>query len=155
MMEWSFCNFWLKKYTWQPAASSTLGKGKIVSLCQRATILLFYETSTCMLFLLCVTSVVGQALTFRIRQNEHNMTAAEVAAKAGEMHTFSLTLMMHSNTYTWALCVGTLFSHTCSFVLFSSLVFWDAFSTSTESEKNFLESETGLKIIQTGVGEVI
>ncbi|XP_015259190.1 PREDICTED: receptor-type tyrosine-protein phosphatase-like N [Cyprinodon variegatus] len=49
-------------------------------------------------------SAVGQALTFRIRQNEHNMTAAEVAAKA-------------------------------------------------ESEKNFLESETGLKIVQTGVGE--
>uniref|UniRef100_A0A669BBR1 Protein tyrosine phosphatase receptor type Na n=1 Tax=Oreochromis niloticus TaxID=8128 RepID=A0A669BBR1_ORENI len=48
-------------------------------------------------------SVVGPALTFRIRQNEHNMTAAEVAAKAG---------------------------------------------------KNFLESETGLKIVQTGVGEV-
>ncbi|XP_028249097.1 receptor-type tyrosine-protein phosphatase-like N isoform X2 [Parambassis ranga] len=49
-------------------------------------------------------SVVGTALTFRIRQNEHNMTAADVAAKA-------------------------------------------------LSEKNFLESETGLKIIQTGVGE--
>ncbi|CAJ1079185.1 protein tyrosine phosphatase receptor type Na [Xyrichtys novacula] len=49
-------------------------------------------------------SVVGPALTFRIRQNEHNMTAAEVAAKA-------------------------------------------------VSEKNFLESETGLKIVQTGVGE--
>uniref|UniRef100_A0A8C4EUQ8 Protein tyrosine phosphatase receptor type Na n=1 Tax=Dicentrarchus labrax TaxID=13489 RepID=A0A8C4EUQ8_DICLA len=47
-------------------------------------------------------SVVGPALTFRIRQNEHNMTAAEVAAKAGE---------------------------------------------------KFLESETGLKIVQTGVGE--
>lgn len=31
----------------------------------------------------CVASVVGPALTFRIRQNEHNMTAAEVAAKAG------------------------------------------------------------------------
>uniref|UniRef100_A0A665XAH1 Protein tyrosine phosphatase receptor type Na n=1 Tax=Echeneis naucrates TaxID=173247 RepID=A0A665XAH1_ECHNA len=29
-------------------------------------------------------SVVGSALTFRIRQNEHNMTAADVAAKAGE-----------------------------------------------------------------------
>uniref|UniRef100_A0A1A7XMQ5 Protein tyrosine phosphatase, receptor type, Na n=2 Tax=Iconisemion striatum TaxID=60296 RepID=A0A1A7XMQ5_9TELE len=49
-------------------------------------------------------SVVGPALTFRIRQNEHNMTAAEVAAKA-------------------------------------------------VSEKTFLESETGLKIVQTGVGE--
>ncbi|KAF0026240.1 hypothetical protein F2P81_020977 [Scophthalmus maximus] len=49
-------------------------------------------------------SVVGPALTFRIRQNEHNMTAAEVAAKA-------------------------------------------------VSEKNFLESETGLKIVQTGMGE--
>lgn len=49
-------------------------------------------------------SVVGPALTFRIRQNEHNMTAADVAAKA-------------------------------------------------VSEKNFLESETGLKIVQTGVGE--
>ncbi|XP_045909856.1 protein tyrosine phosphatase receptor type Na [Micropterus dolomieu] len=49
-------------------------------------------------------SVVGPALTFRIRQNEHNMTAAEVAAKA-------------------------------------------------VSEKNFLESETGLKIKQAGVGE--
>lgn len=32
----------------------------------------------------CVSSMVGPALTFRIRQNEHNMTAAEVAAKAGE-----------------------------------------------------------------------
>ncbi|XP_019737911.1 protein tyrosine phosphatase receptor type Na isoform X2 [Hippocampus comes] len=49
-------------------------------------------------------SVVGPAVTFRIRQNEHNMTAGEVAAKA-------------------------------------------------VSEKNFLESETSLKIIQTGVGE--
>ncbi|XP_029386099.1 protein tyrosine phosphatase receptor type Na [Echeneis naucrates] len=49
-------------------------------------------------------SVVGSALTFRIRQNEHNMTAADVAAKA-------------------------------------------------VSEKNFLESQTGLKIKQTGVGE--
>ncbi|XP_028291513.1 protein tyrosine phosphatase receptor type Na isoform X2 [Gouania willdenowi] len=49
-------------------------------------------------------SVVGPALTFRIRVNEHNMTAADVAAKA-------------------------------------------------VSEKNFLESETGLKIVQTGVGE--
>uniref|UniRef100_A0AAQ4QK35 Protein tyrosine phosphatase receptor type Na n=1 Tax=Gasterosteus aculeatus aculeatus TaxID=481459 RepID=A0AAQ4QK35_GASAC len=49
-------------------------------------------------------SVVGPALTFRIRQNDHNMTAAEVAAKA-------------------------------------------------LAEKNFLESETGLKIVQTGVGE--
>ncbi|XP_040003585.1 protein tyrosine phosphatase receptor type Na [Xiphias gladius] len=49
-------------------------------------------------------SVVGPALTFRIRQNEHNMTAAEVAAKS-------------------------------------------------VSEKNFLESQTGLKIVQTGVGE--
>ncbi|XP_035029932.1 protein tyrosine phosphatase receptor type Na isoform X1 [Hippoglossus stenolepis] len=49
-------------------------------------------------------SVVGPVLTFRIRQNEHNMTAGEVAAKA-------------------------------------------------VSEKKFLESETGLKIIQTGVGE--
>ena len=41
---------------------------------------------------LCVTSVVGPALTFRIRQNEHNMTAAEVAAKAGE------TLALHTQT---------------------------------------------------------
>ncbi|KAK2839669.1 hypothetical protein Q5P01_013409 [Channa striata] len=49
-------------------------------------------------------SVVGPALTFRIRQNEQNMTAAEVAAKA-------------------------------------------------DSVKTFLESETGLKIVQTGVGE--
>ncbi|XP_071381881.1 protein tyrosine phosphatase receptor type Na [Centroberyx affinis] len=49
-------------------------------------------------------SVVGPALTFRIRQNEQNMTAAEVAAKA-------------------------------------------------VSEKKFLESETGLKIVQAGVGE--
>uniref|UniRef100_A0A1A8Q7Z0 Protein tyrosine phosphatase, receptor type, Na n=1 Tax=Nothobranchius rachovii TaxID=451742 RepID=A0A1A8Q7Z0_9TELE len=49
-------------------------------------------------------SVVGPALTFRVRQNEQNMTVAEVAAKA-------------------------------------------------VSEKTFLESETGLKIVQTGVGE--
>ncbi|XP_067370852.1 protein tyrosine phosphatase receptor type Na isoform X2 [Channa argus] len=49
-------------------------------------------------------SVVGPALTFRIRQNEQNMTAAEVAGKA-------------------------------------------------DSVKTFLESETGLKIVQTGVGE--
>ncbi|KAJ8004482.1 hypothetical protein DPEC_G00136150 [Dallia pectoralis] len=50
-------------------------------------------------------SVVGPALTFRIRQNTLNMSAEEVADKA-------------------------------------------------VSEKNFLESETGLKILQTGVGEV-
>ncbi|XP_056903123.1 protein tyrosine phosphatase receptor type Na isoform X1 [Takifugu flavidus] len=49
-------------------------------------------------------SVVGPAVTFRLRQNEHNVTAAEVAAKA-------------------------------------------------VSEKHFLESETGLKIVQSGVGE--
>uniref|UniRef100_A0A7N5ZZL3 Protein tyrosine phosphatase receptor type Na n=1 Tax=Anabas testudineus TaxID=64144 RepID=A0A7N5ZZL3_ANATE len=49
-------------------------------------------------------SVVGPALTFRIRQNEHNMTAADVAAKAN-------------------------------------------------AERNFLESQTSLKIVQTGVGE--
>ncbi|XP_059895992.1 protein tyrosine phosphatase receptor type Na [Gadus macrocephalus] len=49
-------------------------------------------------------SVVGPALTFRIRQNDLNMTAAEVAAKA-------------------------------------------------VSEKNFLESESSLKIVQTGTGE--
>ncbi|XP_041931423.1 protein tyrosine phosphatase receptor type Na isoform X2 [Alosa sapidissima] len=49
-------------------------------------------------------SVVGPALTFRIRQNSQNMSAADVANKA-------------------------------------------------VAEKNFLEGETGLKIIQTGVGE--
>lgn len=32
----------------------------------------------------CVFSVVGPALTFRMRQNENNMTAADMAAKAGE-----------------------------------------------------------------------
>uniref|UniRef100_A0A3B4XHI3 Protein tyrosine phosphatase receptor type Na n=1 Tax=Seriola lalandi dorsalis TaxID=1841481 RepID=A0A3B4XHI3_SERLL len=40
-------------------------------------------------------SVVGPALTFRIRQNEHNMTAAEVAAKAGE------TQNTHTHTHTY------------------------------------------------------
>uniref|UniRef100_A0A7N8WLG4 Protein tyrosine phosphatase receptor type Na n=1 Tax=Mastacembelus armatus TaxID=205130 RepID=A0A7N8WLG4_9TELE len=50
-------------------------------------------------------SVVGPALTFRIRQNEHNMTAAQVAAKAGEV----------------------------------------------QKSKH----QTGLKIVQTGVGEVL
>ncbi|XP_077473233.1 protein tyrosine phosphatase receptor type Na [Stigmatopora argus] len=49
-------------------------------------------------------SVVGPALTFRVRQNELNMTAGDVATKA-------------------------------------------------VSEKNYLESETSLKIVQTGVGE--
>ncbi|KAL0985617.1 hypothetical protein UPYG_G00159500 [Umbra pygmaea] len=49
-------------------------------------------------------SVVGPALTFRIKQNPQNMSAQEVAEKA-------------------------------------------------VSEKNFLESKTGLKILQTGVGE--
>ncbi|KAK6315480.1 hypothetical protein J4Q44_G00150090 [Coregonus suidteri] len=49
-------------------------------------------------------SVVGPALTFRIRQNPQNMSAEDVAGK-------------------------------------------------TVSEKTFLESETGLKILQTGVGE--
>uniref|UniRef100_A0A674A7V1 Protein tyrosine phosphatase receptor type Na n=1 Tax=Salmo trutta TaxID=8032 RepID=A0A674A7V1_SALTR len=49
-------------------------------------------------------SVVGPALTFRIRQNPQNMTAEDVTEKA-------------------------------------------------VSEKTFLESETGLKILQTGVGE--
>uniref|UniRef100_A0A8C8DRN4 Protein tyrosine phosphatase receptor type Na n=1 Tax=Oryzias sinensis TaxID=183150 RepID=A0A8C8DRN4_9TELE len=69
---------------------------------------LFSSEKSSKFFLLCVcvcvSSVIGPALTFRIRQNEHNMTAAEVAAKA-------------------------------------------------VSEKSFLESETGLKIVQTGVGE--
>uniref|UniRef100_A0A8C2Q7C3 Protein tyrosine phosphatase receptor type Na n=1 Tax=Cyprinus carpio TaxID=7962 RepID=A0A8C2Q7C3_CYPCA len=50
-----------------------------------------------------VCSVVGSALTFRIRQNSLNLSAEDVANKA--------------------------------------------------AEKNFLEGETGLKIIQTGVGE--
>ncbi|XP_063070775.1 protein tyrosine phosphatase receptor type Na [Engraulis encrasicolus] len=49
-------------------------------------------------------SVVGPALTFRIRQNSQNMSAEDVANKA-------------------------------------------------VAEKNFLEGETGLKIVQTGVGE--
>uniref|UniRef100_A0A8D3DCK8 Protein tyrosine phosphatase receptor type Na n=1 Tax=Scophthalmus maximus TaxID=52904 RepID=A0A8D3DCK8_SCOMX len=62
------------------------------------------KSCVCLCALVWVSSVVGPALTFRIRQNEHNMTAAEVAAKA-------------------------------------------------VSEKNFLESETGLKIVQTGMGE--
>lgn len=42
------------------------------------------NTCVCVSLWFCVASVVGPALTFRIRQNEHNMTAAEVAAKAGE-----------------------------------------------------------------------
>ncbi|XP_038843637.1 receptor-type tyrosine-protein phosphatase N2-like, partial [Salvelinus namaycush] len=50
-------------------------------------------------------SVVGPALTFRIRQNPQNMSADDMAEKAA-------------------------------------------------SQKSFLESETGLKILQTGVGEV-
>nr|XP_015214967.1 PREDICTED: receptor-type tyrosine-protein phosphatase-like N isoform X1 [Lepisosteus oculatus] len=49
-------------------------------------------------------SVVGPALTYRIRQNNHNLSAEDVADKA-------------------------------------------------VAEKTFLESETGLKILQTGVGE--
>uniref|UniRef100_A0A8B9LTR1 Protein tyrosine phosphatase receptor type N n=1 Tax=Astyanax mexicanus TaxID=7994 RepID=A0A8B9LTR1_ASTMX len=52
----------------------------------------------------CICSVVGPALTFRIRQNSLNLSAEDVANKA-------------------------------------------------VAEKNFLEGETGLKIIQTGVGE--
>uniref|UniRef100_A0A8C9U2K4 Protein tyrosine phosphatase receptor type N n=1 Tax=Scleropages formosus TaxID=113540 RepID=A0A8C9U2K4_SCLFO len=52
-------------------------------------------------------SVVGPALTFRIRQNGQNLSADDVAEKAGE----------------WL-------------------------------QKSFLESATGLKILQTGVGEV-
>lgn len=92
--------------------------------------------------------MLGPALTFRIRQNEHNMTAAEVAAKAGEArrcaHTQNQTLR-HRPThrlrvkYVW-LCAP-----------FMCVV---AFFIPTVSEQNFLESETGLKIIQTGVGEV-
>uniref|UniRef100_A0A8C9TT54 Protein tyrosine phosphatase receptor type N n=1 Tax=Scleropages formosus TaxID=113540 RepID=A0A8C9TT54_SCLFO len=55
----------------------------------------------------CAFSVVGPALTFRIRQNGQNLSADDVAEKAGE----------------WL-------------------------------QKSFLESATGLKILQTGVGEV-
>uniref|UniRef100_A0A8C4I9M9 Protein tyrosine phosphatase receptor type Nb n=1 Tax=Dicentrarchus labrax TaxID=13489 RepID=A0A8C4I9M9_DICLA len=54
-------------------------------------------------FLLC--SVVGPAITFRIRPNSKNLTAADVADKAGK------------------------------------------------NKKNFLDSETGLKVLQGGVGE--
>jgi len=39
---------------------------------------------TCVSLWFCAASVVGPALTFRIRQNVNNMTAADVAAKAGE-----------------------------------------------------------------------
>uniref|UniRef100_A0A7N6AC42 Protein tyrosine phosphatase receptor type Na n=1 Tax=Anabas testudineus TaxID=64144 RepID=A0A7N6AC42_ANATE len=69
-------------------------------MCHRACVCV----CVCVCVCIYVSSVVGPALTFRIRQNEHNMTAADVAAKA--------------------------------------------------SERNFLESQTSLKIVQTGVGEV-
>lgn len=54
----------------------------------------FEEANTCVSLWFCFASVVGPALTFRVRQNEHNMTAAEVAAKAGEAqkHTHTDTL---------------------------------------------------------------
>uniref|UniRef100_A0A671YXC9 Protein tyrosine phosphatase receptor type N n=1 Tax=Sparus aurata TaxID=8175 RepID=A0A671YXC9_SPAAU len=55
--------------------------------------------------LVSVCSVVGPAITFRIRPNSNNMSAGDVAEKA-------------------------------------------------VAEKNFLESETGLKVLQGGVGEV-
>lgn len=112
----------------------------------------------------CVASVVGPALTFRIRQNEHNMTAAEVAAKAGEAQKHR---HRHTNTYLlththkhevknmWVHCTValTVFSSNTIPPFFSKM--FVVFFTSTVSEKNFLESETGLKIVQTGVGEVL
>uniref|UniRef100_A0A7N6FGJ8 Protein tyrosine phosphatase receptor type Na n=1 Tax=Anabas testudineus TaxID=64144 RepID=A0A7N6FGJ8_ANATE len=69
-------------------------------MCHRACVCV----CVCVCVCIYVSSVVGPALTFRIRQNEHNMTAADVAAKAN-------------------------------------------------AERNFLESQTSLKIVQTGVGE--
>ena len=48
---------------------------------------------------LCVASVVGPALTFRIHQNERNMTAAEVAAKAGEAENTHTHTHTHADTF--------------------------------------------------------
>lgn len=50
-----------------------------------------HHQSVCVCVPVVLASVVGPALTFRIRQNEHNMTAAEVAAKAGEVQKHTLT----------------------------------------------------------------
>lgn len=104
---------------------------------------------------LCVASVVGPALTFRIHQNEHNMTAAEVAAKAGEAqktHTHADTFPYPHINMKWKVCGRVAPSLSPFFTQISPNVC--CFFTPTVSEKSFLESETGLKIIQTGVGEV-
>lgn len=109
----------------------------------------------------CVSSVVGPALTFRIRQNEHNMTAAEVAAKAGEAGKHTNTNLPTVRRWTKGLQLAaqsaihrTMPNQMCG-VFFppSEQVFVLPF-TPTVSEKHFLESETGLKILQSGVGEV-
>lgn len=89
--------------------------------------------------------MLGPALTFRIRQNEHNMTAAEVAAKAGEARHCAHANLQHRPTHR----LGVKYVRLCA--LFMCVV---TFFIPTVSEQNFLESETGLKIIQTGVGEV-
>lgn len=90
-------------------------------------------------FLLC--SVVGPAITFRIRPNSKNLTAGDVAEKAGKNPVTHVVLSIGSSRHTF----HTLFRNVS--VLFSCFI-------SAVAEKNFLESETGLKIEQAGVGEV-
>ena len=69
------------------------------------------------------SSVVGPALTFRIRQNAQNLSAADVAEKAGETHTHTLTCIhtlththsqtcIHTNSHTFTHKRATVATHT-------------------------------------------
>lgn len=116
-------------------------------------------------------SVVGPALTFRIRQNPQNLSLADVASHAGESGRcppgpallFPPKLQGAPSQYPWlnwgagvgwaaarislaSVSVGSLGWRGNTLVTVSS--------PSTEQAKAELEAELGLKIVQTGVGEV-
>lgn len=89
------------------------------------------------MFVVCFAcSVVGPAVTFRVRPNSKNLTSGDVAAKAGKVQPFNESFI---NTQ-------ISFKEIPLFIL-------NAFVYAV-AEKNFLESETGLKVLQSGVGEV-
>lgn len=138
-MEWSCWKYWPRRFTWQPAASSTSGNTtSFYSFTLDTNIFHSFEPWNVSLYVCvraCVfSSVVGPAVTFRIRQNEHNMTAAEVAAKAGEAQKHTLT-----PTYArmkWSAVCGALLCHSHCF--FPQMPFHQTHFFLTYNNKKFV-----------------
>lgn len=88
-------------------------------------------------------SVVGSALTFRITPNSQNLTAEDVAGKAG--------IYITKQKSTALILKHLLYITRCSLLSFCVSV---CVCVPSVAEKKFLESETGLHVLQGGVGEV-